>query len=58
MSNYEAGVVGSLDSIYFLSCIFLLFIIYSDRNLLDMLYLVVITVYYIRLRIYRKNHNV
>lgn len=60
MSDDALSKFINLDSIYFLSSIFLLLLIKSDGNLLDVLYLVVVTFYYVRLKVYRyrKSHNV
>lgn len=59
MSDEDISKLMNLDSIYFLSSIFLLLLINSDRNMLDALYLIVITFYYVRLKVhrYKKSHN-
>lgn len=44
----------SLDGIYFISCIFLLLLIKSDENIFDIIYFIVITIYYIRIKINRR----
>lgn len=54
MSSEAIKKFVNLDSIYFFSCIFLLFLINSDQNFLDFVYLIVITFYYIRIKVYRK----
>lgn len=54
MSNDVIKKLINLDSIYFLSSIFLLSLIYSDRNFLDVVYLLVVTFYYIRIKVHRK----
>lgn len=54
MSSEAIKKLINLDSIYFFSCMFLLLLINSDRNILDVIYLVVVTFYYIRIKIYRK----
>ena len=57
MTTDTIGKVVSLDSIYFLCCIFLLLLIKSDGNLLDIMYLFVVTFYYVRIKFHRKNHS-
>ena len=49
MSDDTLSKLMNLDSIYFL----------SSGNLLDVVYFVVVTFYYVRLKVYRyrKNHN-
>ena len=53
MSDDTLSKLMNLDSIYFLSSIFLLLLIKSDGNLLDVVYFVVVTFYYVRLKVYR-----
>lgn len=54
MSSEAIKKLVNLDSIYFFSCIFLFLLINSDRNILDAVYLFVVTFYYIRIKVYRK----
>ncbi len=54
MSDDTISKLINLDSIYALSCIFLLLLIESDRNILDVIYLFVVTFYYIRIKVHRK----
>lgn len=54
MSDEKIKKMINLDFIYFLSSIFLLSLIYSDRNFLDVVYLLVVTLYYARIKVHRK----
>lgn len=54
MSDDTINKVVNLDSIYVFSCIFLLLLINSDRNILDVIYLIVVTIYYVRIKVYRR----
>lgn len=54
MSDDTINKVVNLDSIYIFSCIFLLLLINSDRNVLDVIYLVVVTIYYVRIKVHRR----
>lgn len=54
MSDDTINKVVNLDSIYIFSCIFLLLLINSDRNILDIIYLVIITIYYVRIKAHRR----
>ena len=44
----------SIDSIYFFSSIFLLLLMVNDFNYLDLLYFILVTVYYIRVKVHRR----
>ena len=44
----------NLEGIYCMSCIFLLLLIESDRNIFDCIYFLIITFYYIRIKICRR----
>lgn len=54
MSSEAIKKFVNLDTIYFFSCIFLLLLISNDQNILDIVYLLVVTFYYIKIKVYRK----
>ena len=54
MSDDTISKVVNFDSIYVFSCIFLLLLINSDRNVLDVIYLIVVTIYYVRIKVHRR----
>ncbi len=55
MSDDAIKKLMNLDSIYIFGCMFLLFLIESDSNILDILYLVLISFYYLRIKHHRKS---
>ena len=59
MSDDTLSKLMNMASIYFLRSIVLLLLIKSDGKLLGVVYFVVVTFYYVRLKVYRyrKNHN-
>lgn len=57
MSDDAIKKLMNLDSIYIFGCMFLLFLIESDSNILDILYLVLISFYYLRIKHHRKSYS-
>ena len=45
----------NLNNIYIFSCIMFLLLINSDKNVIDIIYFQIITIYYLVLRNHRKN---
>ncbi len=56
MSNEVKKRFLSLDSMYFFSSIFLLLSMKSDFNYFDLLYFLLITFYYFKIKIHRKKN--
>ncbi len=55
MSDDKLKKFINLDTVYIFSCILLFLIIESDKNKLDIIYLLLVTLYYVRIKIHRKN---
>lgn len=54
MSKLTISKLFNLDTVYLSVVFILLVLIHSERNILDILYLGVVTFYYIRIKLHRK----
>ncbi len=54
MLNKKDNVLSSLDTVYLFMVLFLLVLIIIGHNIFDILYLGVVTFYYIRIKLHRR----
>jgi len=57
MISGQSNKYLSLDVLYMIASILLIVIIMQNNNKFDMMYLVLITFYYLRVKVYRRQNN-